>query len=339
MLTIAASNRSRALASADRRDNTPPTAPWYFLDDVTAEQTRQVPMPKTAPRTPRTRLIALLLPLLAVLLSACTMVKLAYNQLDTLLYWRLDAYVAFTREQTPRVHASLAQFQQWHRHTQLPAYADLLQRIRPRLAESISPEQACTVFDQVRSVVDTTLDPAHWTLAWLATELSDEQLRHIEKKQASTDADWRKEWLVNLTPEQLLDARFEQTLSRAEMLYGSLAGPQKAALRMGLAASSFDAPRSYAEHQRREHDLLNVLHKIHADKLDTEPARALLKAYMARAMLPPDLADQRYAQTLVREGCAAFSRLHNATTPAQRAQAADNVDRYASEFRQLAVQR
>lgn len=267
------------------------------------------------------------------------MVKVAYNQLDTLLYWRLDSYADFTHEQASRVHDSLAQFHQWHRRTQLPAYADLLQGIRPRLAEAISPEQACMVFDQVRTAADATLDPAQWTLVWVATELSDDQLRHIEKKQDSTDADWRKEWLANMTPEKLLDARFEQALSRGEMLYGNLGKPQKAALRAALADSSFDAPRSYAERLRREHDLLNVLRKIHAEKLGTEPARALLKAYMARALLPPDAADQRYAQTLVREGCEVFSRLHNATTPAQRAQAAVNLDRYARDFRLLAAQR
>ena len=113
-------------------------------------------MPTTTPT--RRWLIALLL-LCNALLPACTLVKLAYNQLDTLLYWRLDGYTDFTREQTPRVNASLAKFHHWHRRTQLPAYADLLQRIRPRLADAISPEQACAVFDQLRSVADATLDP------------------------------------------------------------------------------------------------------------------------------------------------------------------------------------
>jgi len=294
------------------------------------------PMPTTALKSARPWLATLLV---LLLLQSCTLAKVAYNELDTLLYWRLNSYADFTREQAPRVHESLAQFHQWHRHTQLPAYAELLQRIRPRLAEAISQEQACMVFDQVRSVADATLDPAHWTLAWMATELSEEQLGHIEKQQASTDADWRKKWLVNRPHEKLLDARFEQAVSRAEMLYGDLDGPQKAALRAGLAASSFDVKRSYAERQRRQQDLLNVLRKIRADKLGTEQARALLSAYMARALQPPDPADQRYAKLLVQDGCATFSRLHNATTPAQRAQAAENLGRYMGDFRSLAAKR
>jgi len=292
-----------------------------------------MPNPKRAVST------ALVLLLLLFALQGCTLVKVAYNQLDILLYWRLNGYADFTREQSPRAHESLAQFHQWHRRTQLPAYADLLQRIRPRFAEAVSPEQACMVFDQIRSAADATLDPAQWTLVWMATELSDEQLENIEKKQTSTDAEWREKWLVDMTPEKLLEARLEQALSRAEMLYGELDTPQKSALRAGLAASSFDARRSYAERQRRQHDLMNVLRKIRTDKLGTEQARALLTTYMARALQPPDPADQRYSRTLAQEGCATFARLHNATTPAQRAQAGVNLDRYTRDFRLLAAQR
>lgn len=294
-------------------------------------------MPQTV-QTPARKWLGALLLLFTALLSSCTMVKVAYNQVETLFYWRLDSYADFTREQAPRVHESLAHFHTWHRRTQMPLYADFLQRVRPLLAESITPAQACTVFDQARSLADATLDPANWTMVWIATELSEEQLRHIEKKQDSSDAVWRKQWLINMTPEKLLEERFDQALSRAEMLYGSLDRAQKTALRAGLSASSFNPLRSDAERQRRQQDLLNVLRKIRADKLGSEAARTLLKGYMSRALQPPEPADQRYTQTLVTEACATFSRLHNATTPAQREQASFILDRYARDFRQLASQ-
>ena len=191
------------------------------------------------------------------------------------------------------------------------------------------------MFDQLRSALDATLDPAHWTLLWLAGDLSEEQLRHLERKQAITDVDWKKEW-VSTTPAKLLDLRFEQALERSEMLYGSLDAPQKAALRAGLLSSSFDPARNYAERLRREQDLRQVLRKIRDGQLAGEPARGLLTAYMTRALAPPDPAYQRYVQTLIREGCTAFARLHNATTPAQRARAAQTLAAYERDFRMLA---
>jgi Family of unknown function (DUF6279) len=277
--------------------------------------------------------------LTVLLLQACSAVKLAYNQAPTLLYWRLDSYADFSDAQSERVHQDLARYLLWHRRQQLPLYADLLQRIRPQLSEPISAEQACQIFEQARSALDGLLDPSQWTLIWLAGELSEEQLQHIERKQASSNAQWRKEWL-GLRPEQLLEQRFEQILSRSEMLYGSLDDAQQAALRAALTASSvFDAQLSYAARLRLQQDLLQTLRQIRRERLEIEPARVLLRAYMARAVESPDLAHRRYQQALIREGCAVFSRLHNATTPAQRAQAMQTLKRYEDDFRQLASQR
>ena len=276
--------------------------------------------------------------LLLVMLQGCTLIKLSYNQADTLLYWRLDSYADFSSEQSQRVRDSLTQFHAWHRRTQLPVYADLLRDIRPKLAESLSPEQACAVADQLRSALDITLDPAHWTLLWLAAELSEEQLRHIERKQTVGDAQWKKEW-VSVSPERLLEARFEQALSRSEMLYGSLDEPQKAALRSALLPSSFEPLRHYTERLRREQDLRQVLHKIREEKLSSEATRTLLKGYMDRVLASPDPTYRRYAQTLTREGCSTFAQLHDATTPAQRAKAVLTLEGYERDFRQLAGQR
>lgn len=293
-------------------------------------------MPNTALRPTRPWLIAMLV-LFITLLPACTMVKVAYNQADLLLYWRLDSYADFTGEQGPRVRESLAQFHQWHRRTQLPVYADLLQGIRPKLAESLSGEEACAVVDQLRKALDATLDPAHWTLLWLAGEISAEQLRHIERKQAIGDAAWKKEW-VSVSPEKLLEARFDQALARSEMLFGNLDEPQKTALRVALQTTSFEPLRNYAERLRREQDLRQVLRKIREEKLGDESARSLLKGYMDRVLVSPDPAYRRYVQTLIRESCASFARLHEATTPAQRAKAMQTLTGYERDFRQLAQQ-
>jgi hypothetical protein len=273
-----------------------------------------------------------------LLLAGCSALKLGYNQADALLYWRLDSYVDFSREQAPRVRESLAQYHRWHRQTQLPAYADLLQRIRPQLAGPVTAEQACAWVGEVRELLAPALDPAQWPLVWLAGELSDEQLQHIARKQASTDEDWKDKWL-DVTPERREEERFDQALSRSETLYGHLGEGQRAALRESLAAEPFEPQRSFAERQRRQQDLRQVLRKIRDEKLGTEPARALLRAYMARALESPDPATRRYQQAQLREGCAGFARLHEATTSAQRAHAMRTLKSYEDDFRLLAAQR
>ncbi|MET0517976.1 MAG: DUF6279 family lipoprotein [Burkholderiaceae bacterium] len=277
----------------------------------------------------------------ALLLAGCSALKLSYNNADTLLYWRLDSYVDLSREQAPRVRESLRQYQRWHRQTQLPLYADLLQRIRPQLAGPVSTEQACAWFEQIRDLLlpslDLTPDAGLAPLFWLVGDLSDEQLQHIARKQASTDADWKDKWL-DVTPERREDERFDQALSRSELLYGRLGEAQQAALRESLAAEPFDPQRSLAERQRRQQDLRQLLRRVRDEKLGPEPARALLKAYLDRAQQAPDPVTRRYQQAQIHEGCAGFARLHQAATPAQRARAMQTLKNYEDDFRLLAGQ-
>ncbi|WP_349743129.1 DUF6279 family lipoprotein [Roseateles cavernae] len=283
---------------------------------------------------PGWRVLALLLATL--LLQACSTVKLAYNQAPTLLYWRLDSYLDFNDEQAPQVRESLQRLQLRHRREQLPRYAELLQRVRPLLAEPITAEQACAVVEQGRSLLGELADPALDTLAWLAGDLSAEQLRHLERKQSTANLEWKQKW-VDIPAEQLASLRYEQVLSRSEMLYGSLDEAQKNAIRTGLASAVFDPQRSYAERLRRQQDLLQQLRRIKAEQLAPEPARALLRAWLQRVMVSPDPAYQRYQQAQIREGCSTFARLHSATTPAQRARAQQTLKSYEDDFRQLAA--
>lgn len=284
---------------------------------------------------PGWRTLALLLAVL--LLQACSTVKLAYNQAPTLLYWRLDSYLDFSDEQAPQVRESLQRLQLRHRREQLPRYAELLQRVQPLLAENISAQQACAVVEQGRSLVGELADPALETLLWLASDLSTEQLKHLERKQGTASIEWKQKW-VDISAEQLARLRYEQVLSRSEMLYGSLDEAQKNAIHAGLASAVFDPQRSYAERLRRQQDLLQQLRRIQAEQLAPEAARALFRAWVQRVMVSPDPAYQRYQQAQIREGCSTFARLHNATTPAQRTRAQQTLKSYEDDFLQLAAQ-
>ena len=290
------------------------------------------------------RLASVCAPLALAALTGCSAVKLAYNQADTLLFWRLDSYVDVTPEQAPRVRTSLAQYHQWHRRTQLPVYADLLRRIGPQLEQTITPDVACGWADMLRSeVVEPGLDPSQWTLVWLAGELSERQLRSIERKQTATDDEWRERFAGPRTasPQGLQQARVEVARRWAERLYGDLGDEQEAALRASFApgASVFDVRVSLAERLRRQQDLRDTLRRIQQQRPSPEEARELLRAgYLARMLQPPDPAMQRYQQTLVREGCATFARLHNATTPTQRRHAMRTLQGWEDDLRALAAQ-
>ena len=286
----------------------------------------------------RTTLGVVSLVLAGLLLAGCSTVKLAYNQAPQLLSWQLNRYLDLSQPQAERVRDELADLHRWHRDTLLPEHAGLLQKLRQQLPAPMSAEQACRAYADLRTQIDQLLARAEPSLVWLASDLSEAQIRSLQKKQADSNADWKKEWL-DPPPDKLREHRYQLLLSRTEDFYGTLQEPQKAALRSYIAQSSFDPQRTYAERQRRQQDLVQVLRKIAAERGNTEQARTLLRGYLARLNTSPDAAYQRYAATLVDEGCAGFALVHSAMTPAQRLQAVASIGAYEQDFITLAAQR
>ncbi|WP_251357855.1 DUF6279 family lipoprotein [Kangiella sp. TOML190] len=63
-----------------------------------------------------------------LLLQSCGL-KFWYNRLDWLVSWQVDDFVELTSEQEDQLEALIRQKLQWHRSTQLPLYADLIDRL------------------------------------------------------------------------------------------------------------------------------------------------------------------------------------------------------------------
>lgn len=286
----------------------------------------------------RTTVGVVSLVLAGLLLAGCSTVKLAYNQAPQLLSWQLNRYLDLTQPQAERVRDELVDLHRWHRDILLPEHAGLLQKLRQQLPAPMSAEQACRAYADLRTQIDQLLARAEPSLVWLASDLSEAQIRSLQKKQSDSNADWKKEWL-DPPPDKLREHRYQLLLSRTEDFYGTLQEPQKAALRSYIAQSSFDPQRTYAERQRRQQDLVQVLRKIAAERGNTDQTRALLRGYLARLNTSPDAAYQRYATTLVDEGCAGFALVHSAMTPAQRLQAVASIGAYEQDFIALAAQR
>jgi hypothetical protein len=282
------------------------------------------------------RIIGLLA--LAAALTACSAVKLGYNNLGDLAYWWLDGYVEFSDEQALRVRGDLARLHLWHRTHELPRVAQILHSIEELATGDVSPAQACVVFTQVRERLNATAEHAEPAMITLAMSLGPEQLQHLERKYARNNAQYRKEWL-RPPPAELTEKRFRQFLERSETIYGELDEPQRAVLRRQIEQSIFDAHRVLAERQRRQRDALQTLRKLTRQPMSFNEARSLLRGYLARAQEPPEPAARRYQQELIEEGCRSFAGLHNSTSPAQRQAAVRRLRAYQRDLGELAAQK
>lgn len=273
-----------------------------------------------------------------LMLCACGAIKLGYNNIDEVAYWWLDDYVDFEDSQTPRVRQDIARLHLWHRGNELPRYVDLLQRMERLASADITSEQACGFIGDIRervAVLSTQAEPAAVTLAM---SLTPEQLTHLERKYQKINRDYRKEW-IDIPPVEQRVKRVKQLVERSETIYGKLADPQRAAVRQQVEQSSFDAQRFMVERQRRQQDILQTLRTISGQPIALAEARNLVRGYLERFNKSPNAAFRAYQESVVQENCRGIASTHNATTAAQRENAAKRLRSYLDDLRELAAQR
>ena len=278
--------------------------------------------------------------LTALLLPACSAVKVAYNQGPELSYWYLDAYVDFNDAQSLQVKADLNRLQAWHRQTQLPGYIDSLQKLQQQMPLDFSTAQACNVYSDARLkllALSVEVQPA---VAALAATLGSQQIALMERKFAKGNAEYREEFMEG-TPKAMRDRRYKKAVGRAEMLYGSLDDRQLAVVEQVIARSRFDAARSYAERVRRQQDALQTLRNLavpgNSPAASAEKARIAVRSLLDRSINSPDAAYRAYQETVTQDGCKGFSDLHNSTSAAQRTKAVKVLGGYERELTELGV--
>lgn len=286
---------------------------------------------------PLPRIAAIILALaLSLGLTACSAIKLGYSTLPDLAFWWVDGYVDLSEDQEPDAKRELVRLHDWHRREELPKLIEILARMETMAAAEVSPQQACDVVAQVQVRIGAVAGQAAAGVGAIAPTMTAQQLRHLERKYRSRNEDFFKEW-VSRPAQQQHEKRYEVMLERLESIYGRLDATQRAVLRQAIERSMYDPGRILSERQRWQKDVLQALRQ--ASKPDTSPvaATALVNAALERMQHPPDAAYRAWRDALIQESCRTFAAVHQATTPAQREQAARRLRAYQRDLRELAL--
>ena len=274
---------------------------------------------------------------LGAVLSGCSAVRLAYNNLPEFTFWWMDGYVDFNGAQTPRVKDQLNALLAWHRKNELPRLVALLQKAEAMAPNDVTPEQVCALFDEGRARLLAVAEQAAVPGAELAMSLGDAQSQNIERKYAKNNADYASDWLEK-SADKVHEKRYEQFLERNEDFYGTLDARQRALMRRLTDQSAFDPQRVDAERRQRQRESLAMLRKLSSGAVSADDARQTLVAYARRISEPPPGPWRDYQQQLLKEGCSYVAQQHNASRPAQREQAVKRLQAYAQDLRVLAAQ-
>lgn len=269
-------------------------------------------------------------------LSACSLVTTGYNNGPRLLVFTwIDPHLDLSSAQERQVVADLGQVQNWHRQHQLPLYAQWLQQMQALAPNNVQAAQVCKLFDEMRDSLPPMAHHLEEPTARLALSLQSKQLGVLKKRFEKDNQSWRKEWQIDGSAQDQLDAQTEKGLDNAELVYGRLDRSQKALLRQLAKDSGFDAAKTNAERLRQQSDAVQVLQTIASQQPPVREAIHLVHEWFERSLHTPDEAYAAYLKKRQDTNCEAGAQFHNTTTAQQRAHAVKVLKGYEEDVRKL----
>jgi hypothetical protein len=264
------------------------------------------------------------------LLGACSVVKVAYSNLDVYLRWKADAYFSLERDQSALLDERLDAVTSWHRREELPRYAALLVDARDRVGAGLSEADLDWFIDSARARYGALARRCAADAAELLGMLSAGQIARFEAR-LKRDNDRFAEEYVAPPLEVQRQRRYETTLDAIQDWTGTLSEAQQARLK----ELSFEIPLTNAmrgaDRQRRQARLIPILKQPGSE---TDRARAL-EAWMlewdqGRA---PDY--ERAALEARRQTIALVLEVDRSLTSSQRSRVQAKLERYAADFTAL----
>ena len=272
-----------------------------------------------------------------VVLAACSSIKFAYNQGDTLLYWFVDAYVDLDSEQAGPVKEDIGQLIKWHRKTQLRDYSQFLAKAQGQLAGNITHADLKADYKDIKARTETLAYKALPELTDLALTVKPEQIANIEEKFRKNNDTYRKKF-VAIDNDKKQKLRYKKSMEQFELWFGGFSGEQEAVLRKASDARPLDNQIWLDERIIRQKKIISVLREIQAKKLGKEATSALLGNLLKDIFGRFDSPERKpffdaYIDSTINLTLTAIK----IATPAQKAHAQKRMQGWIDDFKVLAA--
>lgn len=269
--------------------------------------------------------------LLAFALSACSAVRVSYNNADTVLRYMAWEYFDLDGAQYDDVKARLVRLHEWHRAKELPLYAEIAREARQRAANSVNDKDVAWGLAALRTRYRVVAARAAEDAAPLLATLSPEQLIHLEKKIARRNEKFAEEYLPE-DEKSRIRAQAKKMIERFEDFTGSLSDQQQARIGRFIRNHQRFTRLRFQDRQRWQREALALI-RSHRDPRELGSRLAALFSH------PEVYRDQDFARVTARWE-ADFARLvvdlSGTLTPEQRARALGRMQTYAEDFHDLA---
>lgn len=267
--------------------------------------------------------------LLGLLLAGCGgATRLAYESGDAWALVMTDRYLDLEGEQWQLAQGAISRFHAWHRQTELPRYATLLQGAAQRVARGLARDDVEWGIQSVRARYAVLVDAAVRESTPVLDSLDAENVAALERRFAADDRKRIRETLSG-DPSKHERTRVAAIVKRFEEWTGPLSGAQEDVVRRFVRATA-DHPRQvHEQRQRKQRELVALLDGDDGSSKRPSPAR--LRSFFVDWEAERSTARREYQARFVQ----LVLELDRTLTPSQREQAIERLGRYAEDCRQL----
>ena len=270
----------------------------------------------------------LLAMLAAATLAGCSGVRMAYDNADTFIRWRLLQFLDVHGEQADELDERIARFMRWHRANALPKYARDAEDAARRLERGLSREDLVWGYDIFIGHGREAMRAAADEVAPLLDRLTPEQVRHIEQRVAEENRKFAREYLRGSEQERR-GQRARRIVERLEDWLGNLSKAQiEAVERFSARAPLLDELRD-RDNRRIQGEILALI-RAHETKQRLGDKVVSWDRGRDPAYVAARAANVQEFNTLLLE-------VNRVATPEQRARVVAELRRYSQEFRALAA--
>jgi hypothetical protein len=259
-------------------------------------------------------------------LSGCSAVRLAYDNADSYIRWRADAYLDVHGDAADELDDRIDAFLDWHRAKALPQYARLSEEAAQRLGDGLSQADVVWGYDALQAQARESLRAAAERIAPMLDRLSAEQVRYLEKRLAEDNRKFARENLKGSEADRR-KLRAKRLQDRLEEWVGRLTPAQVERVRQYAERAPLTDEHRDRDRKRLQAEFLAIVRKH-------EAARRL-PDLAARWQEGRDPAFVTLNEQWRREFYALLLDFDRSLTAAQRARAVAHFRRYAEDFANL----
>jgi hypothetical protein len=269
---------------------------------------------------------------LAVSLTGCGAVKIAYDHGETVVMFYVDRYIDLDPTQEALAQQRITAFFGWHRTTQLPDYIDMAGRLEVEAEKTVSLDDVNKLEGELRERGYRSLNRALPDLADIALSLRPEQLAKTAQKFSDNDRQYREDF-IEVSADKRRRDRYDQWLDRTEYWYGTFNPEQRAALRKLTDQQPDDPGLWLLEREARERELVALLIHIARDKPPRDQVITELAAFARRMETSPDPTRRAYYDALRASGRTIWVAVSAMATQEQRHHAAKQLGSWVDDMK------